>query len=121
MTTGLHNRGLGAYGERLAARYLRDRGLVLLETNWTCSQGELDLVLRDGRTLVACEVKTRRDCAHGHPLEAVTEEKLQRLRRLADLWVEERGIRPDGIRIDIVTVLRPLRGSTVVEHVRGVC
>ncbi|TIC88143.1 YraN family protein [Nocardioides sp. GY 10113] len=110
---------LGAYGEDVAARHLTAAGLVLLDRNWRCAEGEIDLVLRAGRTLVVCEVKTRSSLASGTPHEAITDAKLDRLKRLGERWVEEHGIRPDGIRIDLVAVLRPRRGPAVVDHVAG--
>lgn len=121
MSTGLRNSSLGRYGEDVAARYLGERGLVLIDRNWTCPAGELDLVLRQGGTLIFCEVKTRTSTAHGHPLEAITPAKVARLRRLGDLWLEAHCVRPDGIRLDFVGVLRPRRGAAHVEHVPGVC
>ena len=120
MNTGLQNSALGRYGEALAARLLTERGLVVLDRNWRCPAGEIDLVLRDGPTLVVCEVKTRTSEAFGNPLEAVTEAKVARLRRLADLWVEAHGVRPSGVRIDLVGVLRQTRGAATLEHVPGV-
>jgi putative endonuclease len=111
---------LGRYGERLAARHLVEQGMVLLDRNWRCDVGEIDLVLRDGRVLVVCEVKTRTSTAFGHPLEAVTEAKADRLRDLSVRWVAEHGVRPDGVRIDLVGVLMQPRGRPVLEHVRGI-
>ena len=111
---------LGAYGERLAATRLTEQGMVVLDRNWRCPAGEIDLVLRDGDVLVVCEVKTRSDTSCGQPLEAVGPAKLARLRRLAARWVAERGVHPAEIRIDLVGVLRPRRGPAVLEHVRGV-
>ncbi len=70
--------------------------------------------------LVVCEVKTRSSLAYGSPLEAVTERKAERLRRLADRWLEEHAVRPDEVRIDLVGVLVPRRGGPRLEHVRGV-
>lgn len=113
------NRALGAYGESLAERHLVARGLVVLDRNWRCPAGEIDLVLRDGDVLVVCEVKTRRGVGFGTPHEAVTPAKLARLHRLADLWREARGLSAVEVRIDLVAVLRPRRGPSVVEHVRG--
>jgi putative endonuclease len=112
---------LGAYGERLAARHLLARGMVVLDRNWRCSAGEIDLVLRDRDVLVVCEVKTRTSLACGSPHEALTEVKLDRLRRLAVLWADEHDVRPADVRVDLVAVLRPRRGPSVVEHVRGLC
>jgi putative endonuclease len=114
------NRSLGAYGEAYAARHLEQHGMVLLDRNWRCEAGEIDLVLRDGRVLVVCEVKTRSSLAYGSPLEGVTERKAERLRRLADRWLEEHAVRPDDVRIDLVGVLVPRRGGPRLEHVRGV-
>lgn len=119
MTRG-HNNALGDFGQQRAERHLVDLGMVVLDRNWRCRQGELDLVLRDGSTLVACEVKTRTDTRFGHPLAAITPEKFARLRRLISIWAAEHEIRCRGIRIDAVAVLRPVRGPIVVEHVRGV-
>lgn len=111
---------LGRYGEDVAARFLTAAGLVVLERNWRCSDGELDIVARDGDVLVACEVKTRRGAGFGSPLEAVTPRKAARLRRLVGRWLTEHPVRPAEVRIDVIGVLRPPRGPALVEHVRGV-
>jgi putative endonuclease len=119
--TAAARRALGAYGESLAARHLVDRqGMVLLDRNWRCDAGEIDLVLRDGPVLVVCEVKTRTSVACGTPHEAVDDAKLARLRRLAVRWMVDHGIRVPDVRVDLVAVLRPRRGPAVVEHVRGI-
>jgi putative endonuclease len=121
MTTTARQRStLGAYGEALAARHLTDEGMVLLDKNWRCELGEIDLVLRDGRVLVVCEVKTRSSLAFGTPLEAVTEQKAARLRRLAARWLADHELRPPEVRIDLVGVLVPASGPVELDHVRGV-
>jgi putative endonuclease len=114
------SRSLGAFGEAYAARHLVEHGMVLLDRNWRCDAGEIDLVLREGRVLVVCEVKTRSSVAYGSPIEAVTEPKAARLRRLADRWLEEHAVRPEEVRIDLVGVLVPRSGGPRLEHVRGV-
>lgn len=119
-TTAGHKKGLGIYGEKLAAHLLVESGMTLLDRNWRCDQGEIDLVLRDGETLVVCEVKTRTSTDYGDPLEAVDEVKLKRLRRLAACWIDQHGIRPWGVRIDVVAIVRPRTGTATVEHVRGI-
>ncbi len=111
---------LGRYGEDVAARHLTDQGIVVLERNWRCAAGEIDIVGRDGDVLVVCEVKTRRSTAFGDPLEAVTPAKAGRLRRLAAAWLAERGVHPREVRIDVVGVLQSGHGAAVIEHVRGV-
>lgn len=111
---------LGDYGERLAARYLREQGFEVLDTKWRCRDGEIDIVAVDGATVVVCEVKTRRHEAFGHPRESVTVRKLARLRRLAAQWLRRQQRTFDDIRIDVVTILRPATGAATVEHLRGV-
>ncbi len=111
---------VGAYGERVAERFLVQAGFVVLERNWRCPLGEIDIVARDGDCLVVCEVKTRSSVAFGHPLEAVTSRKAARLRRLALAWVEARGVRPKEIRVDLVAVLRSPQGAATVDHLRAV-
>ncbi len=114
-----HHQALGRYGEDVAARHLTGAGMVVLDRNWRGPAGELDLVLRDGDTLVVCEVKTRTSDRCGSPHEAVDARKLTRLRRLAAQWIEASGVRPADVRIDLVAVHRPRRGAAQVDHVRG--
>lgn len=93
--------------------------MVVLDRNWRCETGEIDLVLRDGDVLVVCEVKTRSSDACGTPHEAVDADKLERLKRLGACWAEAHGVRPAETRIDLVAVLQPPRGAALVEHVPG--
>jgi putative endonuclease len=115
-----HRSELGAYGETLAARHLVEAGMVVLDKNWRCEAGELDLVLREGRVLVVCEVKTRSSTDYGSPLEAVTEQKAARLRRLAALWLAAHEVHPEEVRIDLVGVMVVSGSMRSVDHVRGV-
>jgi len=111
---------VGQQGEQVAARFLTEAGLAVLGRNWRCSQGEIDIIALEGRTLVICEVKTRSGVRFGTPLEAISKPKLARLRRLAVAWVRAHGLVFDQIRIDVVGVLRAASGEFSVEHVRGV-
>jgi putative endonuclease len=110
---------VGAYGERVAVRYLTEQGMVLLERNWRCPAGELDAVLRDGDVLVFAEVKTRRGNGFGTPAEALVRAKVIRLRRAAALWLAQSGIRAREVRFDVVSVLARRSGPAHVEHLRG--
>src|SRR5919112_703130 len=85
MATAAQRLATGRYGEERAAHWLAGQGMVLLDRNWRCELGEIDLVLRDGAVVVVCEVKTRASGAFGSPVEAVTPAKLARLRRLTIL------------------------------------
>jgi putative endonuclease len=112
--------GLGRYGEDVAARHLVEQGIIVLERNWRCDIGEIDIVGRDGDVLVVCEVKTRSGTGFGTPLEAVTRAKAARLRRLAARWLADHQGRPAHVRFDVVGVLAARSGAARVEHVRGV-
>lgn len=109
---------LGAYGEDLAARYLRLSGLTVLERNWRCPAGEIDLVVVDGDVLVFCEVKTRSGSAFGRPEEAVVRQKAERLRGLALRWLAAHPGRWREVRFDVVSVLWS-PDAPAVDHIRG--
>lgn len=111
---------LGKYGEELATRYLTKNGMVILERNWRCDIGELDVIARDKDDLVICEVKTRRSTVFGEPIEAVTSRKVRRMRGLALRWLETKSVSPRGIRFDVVGVLAPVVGPPTITHIRGV-
>ena len=107
---------LGAVGEDIAAAELEAAGMEILDRNWRCCEGEIDIVARDGDVVVICEVKTRRGLGFGAPLESITHEKLARLRRLAVMWAQERHCRLP-LRIDAIGILLP---GPVITHERGV-
>jgi putative endonuclease len=110
---------LGNHGERIAAAYLTAAGLRVLDRNWRCRDGELDIVARDGDTLVFCEVKTRRGTGFGHPAEAVTPVKQRRLRTLAQRWLAAHDEHAPDLRFDVVGVLVGARGPAEVTHLAG--
>ena len=78
---------LGVRGEELAVAELRRQGMEVLERNWRCRAGELDVVARDGDALVAVEVKTRRTGAMESPTQAVSPDKCRRVGRVAAAWL----------------------------------
>jgi len=108
-------RSLGNEGERAAlACYLR-AGYRLVAQNWRCGLGELDLVLARGRTLVFCEVKTRRAGGLGAPFEAVNWKKQGKLRALAEAFLAARPVAYDDIRFDVASVTSDGLGSPAVH------
>ncbi len=87
------------------AEWYEHNGYQVVERNWRCREGELDLIVRKGRTYVFCEVKTRASDAFGAPQEAVTRTKQTRIRHLAARWLSEGTVRAVGIRFDVASVL----------------
>lgn len=115
-----HNKAVGAYGERLAHRFLVDRGYEVLAQNWSCPHGEIDIVATDpAGDLAVVEVKTRRSRDCGTGAEAVTGTKLARLRRLSAAWLGEHP-HHGRVRIDVISILLPLRGTPTIDHITGV-
>lgn len=114
------NRDVGSRGEDEAVRFLAARGFVILDRNWRCSFGELDVVAKDGPTLVFVEVKARSSLKFGHPFEAVTTSKISRLRQLARAWCDAHPLTTGTARIDVVSVMLLPREPPRVEHLRGV-
>lgn len=111
---------LGRRGEDVAAEWLEARGFVLLDRNWRCPTGELDLILRHGATTVFAEVKTRSSLGFGHPFEAITAAKRARLRRLAAEWCRTHGPVGGPVRIDAVGVVDAWSPAPTVEHLPGI-
>lgn len=120
---------LGRFGEDLAVACLEHGGLTVIERNWRCDAGEIDVVAREGRTVVFVEVRTRSQPGFGDPAEAVSRAKAIRLRGLALRWLAEHpGRGRDEIRFDVVAVVRRGPGGTpapggaggaAVRHIRG--
>jgi putative endonuclease len=111
---------LGRNGEQAAAEYLERAGLRILDRNWRCADGEIDIVAAERRILVICEVKTRSSGQFGSPLEAITRSKQARLRRLAVRWLIAHGVLFDEVRIDVIGLVGDPAGGYQIEHVRGV-
>ena len=115
---------LGRRGEEIASAFLSAGGYEILDRNWRCSQGEIDVVARLLDEVVFVEVKTRSSVAFGHPLQAITVPKLARLRRLAAAWCEAHPAPASAprrhIRIDAIGVIAPPRAPATIEHLERV-
>ena len=118
MVQGVRN-AVAAYGERVAARHLADDGMEILDRNWRCRDGEIDIVARDLDALVFCEVKTRRTTEYGGPADAVVRSKARRLRRLAAAWLAAHDVHAPDIRFDVIGVVPRPSGAACVEHLRA--
>ena len=115
---------IGVRGEDLACVELERQGMRVLERNWRCRLGEIDIVAAEaggnGVTLVFCEVKCRSGLGFGHPLEAITFAKMRTLRQLAAIWMREHRIKTSTIRLDAIGVVLVPGQEPSLTHVRAV-
>jgi putative endonuclease len=112
-------RRLGVAGEDAVARWYQAAGYDVLDRNWRCRDGELDLVAIRGDALVFCEVKTRASARFGSPFEAVTPTKQRRLRNLALRWLAEHGTHRRTLRFDVASVTRTSTDELTIEVLEG--
>ncbi len=111
---------LGRRGEQLAVDHLVAASYTIVDRNWRCASGEIDIIAADGTELVFVEVKTRSSTAFGHPFEAITTRKLARLRALAAAWCRAHPGHGARVRIDAVSVIAPPGVQPEIEHLRRV-
>lgn len=110
---------LGDRGEDAAAAYLERSGMTIVERNWRCKAGEVDIIAIDGEELVLCEVKTRRSSAQGTPEEAVTPTKQKRYSRLAAAYVQHAGLTEQAVRFDVVSIFVFEAHRALLRHHRA--
>lgn len=110
----------GRAGEERAAQHLVSCGYEVLERNWRCAQGEIDIIAARGDLLCVIEVKTRRSERFGHPFEAVDERKRQRLWRLAFAWAESHPELSKGrhLRVEIIGLTGSDARDARLEHLQ---
>jgi putative endonuclease len=110
---------IGRYGEERAAIFLQDRGYEIIDRNWRSRGGEIDLIARDKDHLVFIEVKTRNGSGYGHPFEAITSDKVARMRRVVVDWCAANGFASIKVRLDAISVL--ISGGRVhIEHLKEI-
>lgn len=108
---GDYKRSLGQRGEEIAVAHLQGQGYSILDRNWRCSAGELDIVAREGETLAFVEVRTRRGNRFGSAEESITPAKQAKLVELAQTYLQEHSLRDQAWRIDVVAVEMDRRGE----------
>ena len=115
---------VGRRGEDLACAELVRQGMEVVDRNWRCSLGEIDIVAAEvgdrGVTLVFCEVKCRTALGFGHPLEAITFAKMRTLRQLAAHWLRQHRVKATAIRLDAIGVVMPPGQEPSLTHVKAV-
>ena len=113
------NLSVGERGESIAEAYLRGRGFTILEKNYRGKTGEIDIVAREGDTIVFVEVKARRNLAYGPPQLAVTRFKQRQISRTALTWLAHHR-KPNAIaRFDVIAILVPEHELPQIEHIRN--
>ena len=108
----------GHDSEKRAAIFLKKNGYTIIDKNYRCQQGEIDLIASDGDTLVFCEVKARSSKAFGTPLEGVTAAKVEKIRKTAEHYMHKKGITNIDCRFDVVTIDESGR-ETAIELIRN--
>lgn len=103
---------------------LTEAGMLVIDRNWRCREGEIDLIAIDrvdgDSILVFCEVKYRTGTGFGTPLESITPEKVRRLRRAVARWLAERRVATRRIRLDAIGLLDVPGQELQITHVRGI-
>ena len=110
---------LGRCGERLAAGYLSSHGYSVLDMNYRCRFGELDIVARRDDMVIFAEVKTRRSGRFGRPGGAVDYFKQQKIIRSAKWYIRSKGLENNRFRFDVLEILRTPAGQMSVNHIRN--
>jgi putative endonuclease len=106
---------LGRWGEKIALDFLKDQGMKILEKNFRCSAGEIDIIARSGRHIVFVEVKTRSSNLFGTPQEAVNQRKQQQIIRVAQWYLEQKPLNLQP-RFDVLAI-RTGEGNPSFEHI----
>ena len=110
---------LGIFGEDLASDYLEKSGFKILERNYRCPLGVIDIVAKEHKTLVFVEVKTRKSDRHGSPLEAIGVQKQKQVLRAVKYYLKEKRFNHGPLRIDVVGVLTGgSSDDTQINHIR---
>ena len=121
---GSARQALGVRGEDLAVAELQRQGMEVLERNWRCRLGEIDVVASEtvdgATTVVFCEVKCRSGLGFGDPLEAITWAKLRTLRSLAAEWMRTHPVAAQAVRLDAIGVLLVRGQPPRLTHVKAV-
>lgn len=115
---------IGALGEQLAVDYLLDSGMTIVDRNWRCRYGEIDVIADDrsaeADTVVFVEVKTRTGDGFGGVEQAVTAAKVRRLRRLAGIWLAAQQTGWPAIRLDVIGIRIGRRRGPELIHIKAV-
>ena len=114
-----NNKSIGERGENIAVAYLKGERMTIVERNFRCKSGEVDIVARDGKTLVFVEVKTRRTLSFGSPQLAVTPFKQRQISKAALTWLAKKKLNDVSARFDVIAILLREHETPEIEHIRN--
>lgn len=101
----MNNRILGISGETLAVEYLKEKGYIVLQRNYTCPVGEIDIVCKKDDMIIFVEVKARETLKFGYPREAVTPYKINKIRMVASNYLKQKRLVNQKVRFDVIDIL----------------
>jgi putative endonuclease len=116
---GHENAGVGSRGEELASAFLERNGLKIVERNFRCKGGEIDIIAQDGKSLVFVEVKSRKNLAYGVPQLAVTPFKQRQISKAALTWLAKNRQQDAPARFDVIAIILTSDTTFQLEHIRN--
>ena len=116
---GSGNLTLGTRGEEIAVAYLKGKKFTIVERNFRCKAGEVDIVARDGRTFVFVEVKTRSTLSFGPPQASVTTFKQRQISKAALTWLAKNRLHEAAARFDVIAILLRDHEVPQIDHIRN--
>ena len=117
MTTQKSTRPFGAYGEQLAVNHLQHNQYQIINRNWRCKHGEIDIIATKGNILVFVEVRTRHALSTEAAFESISASKQHKLIALAHAYIHENDLQDQVWRIDVIAIAIPRYGKPIIEHV----
>lgn len=113
------NQKVGKFGEDVAVKYLKQNGYKILDRNFSCKRGELDIVALQKKQIVFIEIKARTSIEYGLPKEAVTKKKLEHIYKIAEYYLYTRNLEKEDTRIDVIEVYIK-NGNFRINHLKQV-
>ena len=117
MTTQKSTKPFGAYGEQLAVNHLQQSQYQIVNRNWRCKHGEIDIIANKGNMLIFVEVRTRHAISTETSFESVSASKQRKLIALAHAYIHENSLQEPDWRIDVIAIAIPPSGKPIIEHI----
>ena len=120
-TAATGNKGTGELGEEVAAHFITTHGYLIVERNFRCKGGEVDIIARDpvDKSLVFIEVKARRGLSYGVPQLAVTPFKQRQISKAALTWLSKNRLHDTNARFDVIAILLHTDGQHAIDHIKN--